>query len=49
MLRKIAKGLYFLETGHVLPSDVKILVGYDEGKPERFISPPLDEAIKEGC
>ena len=46
VLRKIAKGLYFLETGQILPSDIKILVGYDEGKPERFVSPPLDEAIK---
>lgn len=47
VLRKIAKGLYFLETGRILPSDVQILVGYDAGQPERFISPPLDEAIKE--
>jgi len=46
VLRKIAKGLYFLETGQVLPSSIKILVGYDEGKPKRFVSPPLDEAIK---
>jgi hypothetical protein len=46
VLRKIAKGLYYLETGQILPSDVEILVDYDEGNPERFVAPPLDEAIK---
>lgn len=47
VLRKIAKGLYFLDTsGEVLPDNVEILMDYGAGKPERFISPPLDEAIK---
>ncbi len=46
VLRKIAKGLYYLDTGAVLPENVQILVDYANGKPERFISPPLDEAIK---
>ena len=46
VLRKIAKGLYYLDTGQILPSDVQILVGYDYGRPERFVSPPLDEAIR---
>lgn len=47
VLRKIAKGLYFLDTsGEVLPDNVEILMDYGPGKPERFISPPLDEAIK---
>lgn len=46
VLRKIAKGLYFLDTGSVLPDNVQILVDYAAGQPERFISPPLDEAIK---
>jgi len=46
VLRKIAKGLYYLDTQRVLPSEVEILVGYDAEKPERFISPPLDEAIR---
>jgi len=46
VLRKIAKGLYYLDTGAVLPENVQILMDYANGKPERFISPPLDEAIK---
>jgi hypothetical protein len=46
VLRKIAKGLYYLDTGQILPSEVQILVGYDNGQPERFVAPPLDEAIK---
>ena len=46
VLRKIAKGLYYLDTGSVLPENVQILIDYANGKPERFISPPLDEAIK---
>lgn len=46
VLRKIAKGLYYLDTGAVLPENVQILVDYADSKPERFISPPLDEAIK---
>ncbi|MFC2012090.1 hypothetical protein ACFLVU_03055 [Chloroflexota bacterium] len=46
VLRKIAKGLYFLDTGDVLTDDVQILVDYAASQPERFISPPLDEAIK---
>jgi hypothetical protein len=46
VLRKIAKGLYFLDTGNVLPDDVQILMDYAADQPQRFISPPLDEAIK---
>ena len=45
VLRKIAKGLYFLDTNQVLPDDVEILADYSD-KPERLVSPPLDEAIK---
>ncbi|MFC2052425.1 hypothetical protein ACFLT4_06830 [Chloroflexota bacterium] len=47
VLSKIVKGFYFLETKQTLPCDVQILFGYDAEKPERLISPPLDEAIKE--
>ncbi len=47
VLRKIAKGLYYLDTQRVLPSEVEILVGYDAENPERFIYPPLDEAIRD--
>jgi hypothetical protein len=46
VLSKIAKGLYYLETGAILPQDIRILMDYAHGKPERFVSPPLDEAIK---
>jgi len=46
VLCKIAKGLYFLDTGSVLPDDVEILTDYAADKPDRFVSPPLDEAIK---
>ena len=46
VLRKIAKGLYFLDTGNVLPKDVQILMDYAADQPQRFISPPLDEAIR---
>ena len=46
VLCKIAKGLYYLDTGAILPENVQILVDYANGKPERFLSPPLDEAIK---
>lgn len=45
VLSKITKGLYYLDTKQPLPSDVQILFDYDAGKPERLISPPLDEAI----
>ena len=44
VLRKIAKGLYYLDTQRVLPSEVNILVGNNTENPEIF-SPPLDEAI----
>lgn len=47
ILSKIVKGLYYLDTKQILPCDVQILFGYDPEKPERFISPPLDVAIKE--
>ncbi len=46
VLRKIANGLYYLDTGAVLPENVQILIYYANGKPERFTDPPLDEAIK---
>ena len=46
VLSKIVKGLYFIETRQLLPSDVQILCDYGEEHPERFIAPPLDEAIK---
>ena len=46
VLYKIAKGLYYWDTGTVMPEDVQILVDSANGRPERFLSPPLDEAIK---
>ena len=46
VLRKIAKGLYCLETDNVLPDNVQILIDYANGNSERFIAPPLDEALK---
>jgi len=45
VLWKIAKGLYYLDTQRVLPSEVEILVGYSAENPE-IIFPPLDEALK---
>lgn len=45
VLHKIAKGLYFLDTSQILPDGVQILADYFD-KPERLVSPPLDEAIK---
>jgi hypothetical protein len=46
MLRKIAKGLYYLETGKPLPDNVKLLFKYAGDEPRKLIQPPLDEAIK---
>jgi hypothetical protein len=46
VLRKIAKGLYYLDSQLSLPDDVETLIGYDNGKPDKFISPPLDKAFK---
>jgi hypothetical protein len=46
VIRKIAKGLYYLDTGKVLSSKVEILVEYENEKPERFFTPPLDDAIR---
>jgi len=46
VLRKIVKGLYYLDAGASLPENVQILMDYANGKPERFLTPPLDEAIK---
>jgi len=40
VLRKIAKGLYYLDTQRVLPNEVEILVGYHAENPDIF-SPPL--------
>lgn len=45
VLTKIAKGLYFLDTGEILPDDIDILADYFP-EPKHLISPPLDEAIK---
>ena len=45
-MSKIVKGLYFIETQQPLPSNVQILCDYGGGHPERFINPPLDEAVK---
>jgi hypothetical protein len=45
VLRKIAKGLYHLDTQRVLPSEIEILVGYYAENPD-ILSPPLDEAIR---
>lgn len=44
VLKKIAKGLYYLDTQRVLAGEVEIHVGYYEENPDIF--PPLDEAIK---
>jgi hypothetical protein len=46
VIRKMARGLYFLDTDEILPSDVEILIDYDAGRPERFVEPPFDEAIR---
>jgi len=46
VLTKIAKGLHFLDTGQILPQDSQILCDYAGDQPERFISPPLDEAMR---
>ncbi|MFQ5860446.1 MAG: hypothetical protein ACE5IG_02730 [Dehalococcoidia bacterium] len=46
VLRKIAKGLYYLDTGQVLPQAVEILVEYGGDRLERLIAPPLDKAIQ---
>ena len=43
VLRKIAKGLYYLDTQRVFPPHLEILVGYYAENPE-IISPSLDEA-----
>jgi len=45
VLSKIAKGLYYLDTQQVLPSEVEILTGYHVENPDIF-APPLDDAIK---
>jgi hypothetical protein len=45
VLNKIAKGLYFLDTGHALPNEVQVLTGYFE-EPKQLVSPPLDDAIR---
>ncbi len=45
VLRKIAKGLYYLDTLRVLPSEVEILVDNSADNPD-ILSPPLDEAIR---
>ncbi len=44
VLSKIAKGLYYIDTGKSLPDNVKLLWRYD--KPLKLVEPPLDEAIK---
>lgn len=45
VLRKIARGLYFLDTNQVLSDDMQILADYFH-EPEGIVSPLLDEAIK---
>lgn len=45
VLIKIAKGLYFLDTGWALPGDVQVLADYFD-EPKHLVSPPLDEAIR---
>ncbi len=45
VLTKIAKGLYYIDTGKILPNNVNILFdNYEENK--GILAPPLDEAIK---
>ncbi|MFH0769368.1 MAG: hypothetical protein V1932_07375 [Chloroflexota bacterium] len=46
ILNKIAKGLYYLDTGEPLPNNVKLLFRYAGDEPRKLIEPPLDEAIK---
>jgi len=46
VLAKIVKGLYYSDTGKVLPPDVQILVEYGAQQPGRLVSAPLDEAIR---
>jgi len=45
VLVKIAKGLYYKDTGEPLPDNVKHLFRYDD--PRKLIEPPFDEAIKD--
>lgn len=45
VLAKIGKGLYFLDTGEPLPVGYSVLSKFDEGDPENFLSPPLNEAF----
>ncbi len=45
VLDKMAKGLYFLDTGQVLPDDVQIRSSYFS-EPDDLVSPPLDDAIR---
>ena len=45
VLRKIAKGLYYLDTQRVLPSEIEIRVGYYTETPE-ILSPPFDGCIR---
>ena len=46
VLSKIAKGLYYLDTGQSLPEDVVILAKYGDLNPEQLTAGDLGEAIR---
>ncbi|MFC1918156.1 hypothetical protein ACFLXH_05855 [Chloroflexota bacterium] len=48
VLRKFAKGLYYLDTQQVLPSEIEIDVGYYSENPD-ILSQTLDEARRGAC
>jgi hypothetical protein len=47
VLRKIVKGLYYLDTNQILPTDIQILCGHDRGNIKNLLSPPLDKVFRE--
>jgi len=46
VLKKISKGLYYLETGHPLPDDVCLLFQYVGEDLQKMLAPPFDNAIQ---
>ena len=46
VLNKIAKGLYYLDTGEPLPDYVELRFKYAKDEPQKLIEPPFDKAIQ---
>lgn len=46
VVKKIAKGLIYLDVGEAAPDDVEIKWDYSQFEPEKFLEPPLDEAFR---